>query len=85
MVSTTIVPTNLLFVSASVRFFSRVGKNSLNNAVMNGFTAAYECKMDQKPNKISNKSSADLRFSSLSSLVIALFDAGMSPKQTDAE
>ena len=41
--------------------------------------------MDQQPNKTSKKSSANLLFFSLSSCVNALLDAGMFPKQTDAE
>ena len=85
MVLTTIVPTTLLIIYAAFWFFSRVGKNSSKNALMNGFTEAKQYERDQQPYKISNKSSANLRFSSFSSCFNALLDAGMSPKQTDAE
>ena len=52
---------------------------------MNGFTGSKQCEIDWKLRKIRTKSSSNLRSSSLSFFVIALFDAGMSPKQTDAE
>ena len=85
MVSTTIVSTIMLFVTGSVRFFSSMGKKSSKNALMNGFTRPHRCKIDRQQSKLRAKSSANLRFSSLFSFVIALFDAGMPPKQTDAE